>query len=50
MKVVNIDHIIFKPGARLVSWNRFHENVGMRVCVCVRPQAIKNYSREMKPE
>ena len=49
--------VIFKPGARLVSWNRFRENVGMRVCLCVcvcvcvsAPQAIKNYSREMKPE
>ena len=36
---------IFKPGARRP------QNVGMRVCVCVSaPQAIKNYSREMKPE
>ena len=35
-----------------VHISRFVQEVGMRVClcVCVRPQAIKNYSREMKPE
>ena len=26
---------ILKPGMRLVSWNYFGADVGMRVCVCV---------------
>ena len=28
----------------------FVQEVGMRGCVCVRPQAMKDYSCEMKPE
>ena len=41
--------MIFKPGA---AWFLEIVFVKTSVCVCVyvRPQAIKSYSREMKPE
>ena len=31
---------VFKPGARLVSWNRFRENVGMCVCLYVATPSV----------
>ena len=51
------NRLIFKPGSCWPKHTWFHEiafvrEVRMRVCmrVCVCPQAINNYSREMKPE
>ena len=45
-------HQLFKPGMRrpVRAWYLEIVFVRMTVCVCVRPQAIKNHSREVKPE
>ena len=54
-KINHITHILNQALWPARAWFleiAFVQEVGMRVCVCVcvRPRAIKNYSRELKSE
>ena len=44
--MATVQYYIFKPGARLVSWNCFCVDVCMRVCVSA-PEAINNWWRNV---